>query len=467
MGMPQWGYANEDVQCMTGFELFIVVFSLLLTTQAAHAAWLMLYAWEDPNKLARNQAPKKFIKSQNSFTILLPARHEESVIQGTIQRMVDLNYPRELVQILIIIEGGDHGTITKVNEKLDDLRRKNINNAKLITFDDPPINKPHGLNVGLKESTGDVMVIFDAEDEPHPQILNLINTVMVQEDAPVVQSGVQLMNYADHWFSALNVLEYFFWFKSRLHFHATIGSVPLGGNTIFIRRELLQYVNGWDQNNLTEDAELGIRLSAAGVPIRVVYDDQYVTREETPPSVSQLVKQRTRWTQGFLQVLAKGTWMGLPTLAQRVMAMYTLSFPLFQALLMLYVPFSLYLMFFVKMPELVAMITTLPLYMIVIHYVISVIGLYEFVAAHGLKRVPLMPIKLLIWYLPYQWILNFSSLRALWRFVRGINNWEKTVHTGALRKDEVDTIPKGHPTVANAHQPVRVSQSKVEVRSDE
>jgi glycosyltransferase XagB len=59
--------------------------------------------------------------------------------------MVDLNYPRELVQILIIIEGGDHGTITKVNEKLDDLRRKDINNARLITFDDPPINKPHGL----------------------------------------------------------------------------------------------------------------------------------------------------------------------------------------------------------------------------------------------------------------------------------------------------------------------------------
>jgi hypothetical protein len=61
MGMPQWGYANEDVQCMTGFELFIVVFSLLLTAQAAHAAWLMLYAWEDPNKLARNQAPKSLL----------------------------------------------------------------------------------------------------------------------------------------------------------------------------------------------------------------------------------------------------------------------------------------------------------------------------------------------------------------------------------------------------------------------
>jgi glycosyltransferase XagB len=448
---------------MTNFEIFLVVFSLLLTAQGAHAAWLMLYAWEDQNRLARNQAPKRFVKPQHSFTILLPARHEEAVIQGTIQRMIDLDYPPELVQILVIIEGGDRGTIEKVNEKLAQLRKNGVQNAQLITFDDPPINKPHGLNVGLKQSTGDVMVIFDAEDEPHPQILNLINTVMVQEDAPVVQSGVQLMNYADHWFSSLNVLEYFFWFKSRLHYHATIGSVPLGGNTIFIRRELLEYLNGWDQYCLTEDAELGIRLSAAGIPIRVVYDDQYVTREETPPTVTQLIKQRTRWTQGFLQVLAKGTWMGLPTLAQRIMALYTLSFPLFQALLMMYVPFSLYLILFVKVSELVAMITMLPLYVIVIHCVISVIGLYEFTAAHGLKRIPLLPLKLLVWYLPYQWLLNFASMRALWRFIRGVNNWEKTEHTGALRKHEAE-VPHERPAPVKASQVVK---AEVEVRSDE
>jgi glycosyltransferase XagB len=452
------GCKIEGTGIMTFFELFLVFFSLLLTMQGAHAAWLMLYAWEDPNKLAKNQAPKKFVEPQNSFTILLPARHEEEVIQDTIQRMVDLDYPRELVQILIIIESGDYGTIAKVIEKLDQLRQKNIRNAKLITFDDPPINKPHGLNVGLKESTGDVMVIFDAEDEPHPKILKVMNTVMVQEDVPVVQAGVQLMNYTDRWYSALNVLEYFFWFKSRLHYHATIGSVPLGGNTIFIRRELLQYLNGWDQYCLTEDAELGIRLSSAGVPIRVVYDDQYVTREETPPSISQLIKQRTRWTQGFLQVLAKGKWMGLPTLAQRMMAFYTLSFPLFQALLMVYVPFSLYLMFFVKLPELVAMITTLPLYMIVIHYVISVIGLYEFIAAHDLKRARLLPVKLLVWYLPYQWLLNFSAIRALGRFIRGVNNWEKTVHTGALRKSEEEKILDKRSSL---------TPEKVEVRSNE
>ena len=77
---------------------------------------------------------------------------------------------------------------------------------RLVTFDDPPINKPHGLNVGLREASGDVVTIFDAEDEPHPDILNVVNTVMVREGAEVVQCGVQLMNYDDRWFSALREL---------------------------------------------------------------------------------------------------------------------------------------------------------------------------------------------------------------------------------------------------------------------
>jgi len=133
------------------------------------------------------------------------------------------------------------------------------------------------------------------------------------------------MNFADHWFSMHNVLEYFFWFKSRLHFHAHVGMIPLGGNTVFIRRGLLERVGGWDQDCLTEDADIGLQLSALGERIRVVYDPRHATREETPDSVGSFVRQRTRWNQGFLQVLQKKTWLGLPTFDQKVLALYTLS----------------------------------------------------------------------------------------------------------------------------------------------
>jgi glycosyltransferase XagB len=263
---------------------------------------------------------------------------------------------------------------------------------------------------------------------------------MTREGAAVVQCGVQLMNYDDRWFSVWNVLEYFFWFKSRMHYHAAVGMVPLGGNTVFIRRDLLERMGGWDQECLTEDADIGVRLSADRVPVRVLYDDEYVTREETPPTVGQFIKQRTRWNQGFLQVLAKGDWRRLPTAKQRMLALYTLAFPLFQALTVLYVPVSLALMLFVKLPVLVAIFTLLPIYVLIIQLGISLVGLYEFAAVHRLRPSPLSPLMMLATYLPFQWLLAAGALRAVWRQARGLNTWEKTRHVGAHRVAARDAV---------------------------
>lgn len=414
-------------------ETLLSIGSVLLAAQSAYSAGLMLYAWEDDDKLQRNRVPTTFEPPRKRFTLILPARHEEQVIQDTIQRMVDLNYPRDLMQILVVIEAGDHATIAQVAAKLAALREQHIEHVRLITFDDPPINKPHGLNVALQAATGDVVTIFDAEDEPHPDILNVVNTVMVREDAEIVQCGVQLMNYADRWFSALNVLEYLFWFKSRMHYHAAVGMVPLGGNTVFITRALLEHAGGWDQKCLTEDADIGIRLSVEGVRVRVIYDDSYVTREETPPTVGQFIKQRTRWNQGFLQILGKGDWMRLPSWPQRLLALYTLAFPLIQALTQLYLPISLWLMLFGKLPVLIVMISSMPVYVLLAQLVISVVGLREFTAVHKLQHSWLATLWLVVAYLPYQWILGFAALRAVWRQLRGLNNWEKTQHIGAHR----------------------------------
>jgi len=72
------------------------------------------------------------------------------------------------------------------------------------------------------------------------------------------------MNHRSSWFSARNALEYYFWFKSRLHLHSRIGFIPLGGNTVFVRRPLLEAAGGWDNDCLAEDCDLGARLSARG-----------------------------------------------------------------------------------------------------------------------------------------------------------------------------------------------------------
>lgn len=413
-----------------------IIFSIIVIVQAAYTVYLMIYTWDQPDIYAAAAAPKEFLPPQKSFTVLLPARHEEDVIQSTIERVVSSNYPLDLMEVFVICEAGDQGTIEKAREKIQELAAKRISNIRLVTFDDRPINKPHGLNVGFKLSRHEVITIFDAEDEIHPDILNVVNTVMVREGVKVVQSGVQLMNYNSSWYSVLNVLEYFFWFKSRLHYQAKLGMIPLGGNTVFFGRDVVERIGGWDETNLTEDADMGIRISALGERVRVVYDDQYVTKEETPPTLNHFVRQRTRWSQGFLQTLRKGNWLSLPTWPQRLMALYVLGFPGFQTQLALYIPLAVWMMLTVKVPVVLAMLLLLPFYFLVIHYFISVVGLYEFADAHGLRPSLREPVVMALGYLPYQWILSFAAFRAFFRELRGINNWEKTKHVGAHRTDK-------------------------------
>jgi hypothetical protein len=102
-------------------------------------------------------------------------------------------------------------------------------------------------------------------------------------------------------------------------------------------------------------------------------------------------------------------------------------------LMMLYVPVSLWSIASSKVAVLVAMISMLPLYMLFIQFAISAVGLYEFTSVHRLRRSPLAMVQLLVAYMPYQWLLGYAALRAVWRQVRGEGGWEKTVHTGAHR----------------------------------
>jgi hypothetical protein len=103
--------------------------------------------------------------------------------------------------------------------------------------------------------------------------------------------------------------------------------------------------------------------------------------------------------------------------------------------LALYVPISLWMMFTVRTSVVVAMVLLLPLYVLLAHYVISVVGLYEFAHAHQLKPSIKVPLNMAAVYIPYQWVLAYSALRAMMRQLRGVSNWEKTKHVGAHRVD--------------------------------
>lgn len=411
----------------------LIILSLVMIIQSLFSLYLMLYGWEDADRLESESLPEEYAIPKYSFTALVPVRHEEHVIADTIRAIAKIKYPENLKEILVIVRVDDEKTRAKVERTIS---RLNNNSIKLILFGDMPINKPHSLNIGLSHAKNDIVVIFDAEDQPSPDIYNIANTQMLSYKLDVLQSGVQLMNFKSKWFSSLNVLEYFFWFKSALHYFAKQGIIPLGGNTVFFKKNLLKTIGGWDEYCLTEDADIGIRMSAAGAKIGVVYDEKHTTQEETPHSLASFIKQRTRWNQGFIQILLKGDWKKLPTLRQRLLAIYILVIPQLQVFFLLMLPISIFLAFILNVPVLFAMITFIPLLLLLLQLVSYTIGIYEFTKGYGKKFPITIPFVIMFAFYPYLIVLGVSALRSLIRIMTKNSDWEKTLHLNVHRDSE-------------------------------
>lgn len=410
-----------------------VLFMLFLLVQGVLVLYLNLYIWMSPDRLQSSQSPKKYLKPKVTFTLMLPALHEEDVLGETIRRASSINYPNRLYEILIILQPTDKGTIKVAREAIKKYR---IKNAKVLIVDGKhkPLNKPYQLNYALKRTKNKSIVIFDSEDDMHKDILNIANTLYRQRNADIIQCGVQLMDYDANWFAAHAVLEYYFWFKSRQHAHMKAGAVPLGGNTVFFKTNQVRSIGGWNEACLCEDAEIGMRLSVKGAKMISTYDPRHVTREEVPSTTKEFVKQRTRWCQGFVQILQEGSWRKLPSRLNGIMAVYLLGSPYFLAAIVV-LGFA---MFFigqaVNLPLGISIISFVPFLLAGVTTMVQMAGLYDFIREQNLK-LKIWPFLAFPFTLgPYILMLCIGAVRGLWRQYKGQNNWEKTYHSGAHRK---------------------------------
>lgn len=157
--------------------IVILCIAILLIVQSIYSLYLLVYAWDEPSRISENRGPDTFEPPKHSFSILIPARHEEAVIGHTLQAFSKLSYPKHLREIIVICRTDDIETITKVKETIDALDEKSI---QLVLFSDYPINKPHSLNIGLQKASKEIVAVFDAEDEPHKDILHVMNTLFYQ-----------------------------------------------------------------------------------------------------------------------------------------------------------------------------------------------------------------------------------------------------------------------------------------------
>jgi cellulose synthase/poly-beta-1,6-N-acetylglucosamine synthase-like glycosyltransferase len=407
-----------------GAIVVMVAVSTVLTGFAVTTLWWTMHAWRTPETLAATRFPDPDGQHALFFSLLVPARHEEAVLEQTVLRLLKSTHTG--FEIIVIVGHDDPGTAEVARRLAVESRGK----VFVVTDTNPSKNKPRALNSALPYCRGDIVGVFDAEDQVHPRLLEHVDHAARVTRADVVQGGVQLVNVHSSWYSLHNCLEYFFWFRSRLHLQARKGFIPLGGNTVFVRAPVLRAANGWDGTCLAEDCDLGVRLSSRGAKVVVAYDSTLVTREETPGSLVGLLKQRTRWNQGFLQVLRKGEWRRLPSFRQRMLARYTLSGPFLQAFSAVAIPVGIATALVGHLPVTVALLTFVPVVPMVATLLFQAVGLREFGKQYHLTIGVRGYIRLVVGAFPYMLVLSLAAVRAVWREWLGRRNWELTAHHG-------------------------------------
>jgi glycosyltransferase XagB len=415
---------------------YALVILILVGLASFTLAW-MLYAWRDRDSLRASSGlatvQPRYRPGDLSFSLLVPARHEERVLPRTLERLVAMDHPA--FEVIVIVGHDDPGTAAVAQA----VQRRYPEQVGVVVDSHTVKSKPRALNTALPYCRGDVVAVFDAEDLVHPGLLRVVEQRMLADRCAALQAGVQLMNFWSSWFALRNVLEYYFWFRSRLHLQADRGFIPLAGNTVFVRRALLDLLGGWDGDCLAEDCDLGVRLCSHGFTVSVIYDPELVTREEAPASVRAFVKQRTRWNQGFLQVLFKCDWRLLPHRGQRHLAVFTLMTPFLQAFTGVLLPVSLLTMAVASLPAGLAMLSFLPIVPTVIASVIEHLALIDFGRLFQ-QQVRLRDhVRLALGTPMFQAVLAFAAMRAVLRQLRGNGSWEKTAHAGLHMRAPLST----------------------------
>lgn len=231
-----------------------------------------------------------------AYTILCPLYKEWQVVPQFISAMQKLDYPKDRLQILLLLEEDDTETIQKVGEyNLPD------HFEAIVVPHSNPKTKPKALNYALKFAKGTFSVIFDAEDVPDPDQLKKTVLAFQKVDARTVCIQAKLNFYNPHQNILTRVFtaEYSLWFDLVLTGLQSINApIPLGGTSNHFKTEDLKKIRGWDAFNVTEDCDLGIRLVKLGYKTAIV---DSTTLEEANSDLANWFRQRSRWIKGYMQ----------------------------------------------------------------------------------------------------------------------------------------------------------------------
>lgn len=359
------------------------------------------------------------------ISLLVPLYHEPETAPLLLKSLMGLDYPPELLDIKLILESDDSETLAAF-KALDPPPNVEI----LIAPDGEPRTKPRALNFALDFARGELIGIYDAEDQPAADQLRRIAAQFAKAppDVACIQARLGYYNARENWLTRCFEIEYASWFDAMLPGLFRLGMpIPLGGTSLFIRREALEEVGGWDSHNVTEDADLGMMLARKGLKTEL---SDSITLEEASSRPGAWIRQRSRWLKGYLSTWA--THMRKPRSLLRDLGLW--RFAGFNAVLLsaalgyLLLPwlwFASIAGLFVDLRAAgagqaldAARIATW-----------AVLPLMLAAAGCGLWRRKRRWLGFMISTLPFYWVLgSCAAYLAAWELIRAPSRWRKTRH---------------------------------------
>lgn len=409
---------------------FVALSTVLYLAVLAFRIRIFTDSLRDPQSVKIDDGAAASLKERGlpTYTILVPAYREPEVIRDLLEAIARIDYPRDRLEVKLILEEDDEETYraairSRPGPEVDIIR---------VPYSEPR-TKPKACNYALRLATGRFVTIYDAEDRPDPLQLRRAVAAFRRLGSSVACLQAKLayhnadQNLITRWFAT----EYDMWFSQLLPgLVSRRAPLPLGGTSNHFRRAVLERVGGWDPHNVTEDADLGIRLHRMGYRTEML---ESTTFEEANSDFVNWVKQRSRWYKGYLQ-----TWfvhMRDPRrLASEIGYGGVIAFSLFVAgtpILALLNPlfWGLTIIWFAGSPELIQSLFPAPIYYagMLSMVVGNVAVLYMTVIAARLSRRPTLVFASLL--VPVYWaMMSVAAIKAVIQLVVAPSFWEKTVH---------------------------------------
>jgi cellulose synthase/poly-beta-1,6-N-acetylglucosamine synthase-like glycosyltransferase len=362
------------------------------------------------------------------FTVLVPMFRESQMLPALANALRRLDYPLGKLDIKIVLEAGDHETIAAART----LGLEGVFEIILVPPSQPQ-TKPKACNFALRFARGEFLVIYDAEDRPEPDQLRKVVATFRRSPANTacLQCRLNYYNADENWLTRMFTLDYSLWFDQVLPGLERLNMpIPLGGTSNHFKIDVLRELHAWDPFNVTEDADLGIRLAQKGYRVGVV---DSTTFEEASCHAGNWIRQRSRWMKGYMQTLLVHTRQPLHLLRTAGLIGF-LGFVFFiggtvLAGLLNPIFWSLYLVW------LVAVTTGFDP---VFPQLLLFLSLFNLLAGNGafiylsmlapIRRgwLDLIPYSLTV--LGYWVLISIAAYKGLWQLLRDPFYWEKTQH---------------------------------------